>query len=800
MKLSAFTESKLGFDQIRQFLEGKAASPEARQFIAELQPSTDVAALREELSRVREAQTLIETGKELEAALPYSVRPMLDRSRISGNWLAGDELARMLRWLRMVRAMLRQLKEHQLLAPNLWIMVAAAEFNPKLIPQIETVVDDQGNIKDSASPQLRSLRSEQTRVSADLRKVLSKILRHARNEGWAGDAEITMRNDRLVIPINSDFRGRVSGFEHDVSQSGQTIFLEPAESLEMNNHLRRLQAQEKNEITRILVEVTRQVGENAELLEHFVWLMGRIDFIRAKALLAVAIQASLPVIVPMEENGFILIQARHPLLVLRNKDNAVIVPISLEFNSDRRIILISGPNAGGKSVTMKTVGLLQLMVQCGLLVSAKEGTTFQIFDKIFVDIGDEQSIQNDLSTYTSHLKMMREMIDGLDSRSMFLIDEFGAGTDPRLGGAIAEAFLEKFLASHAFGVVTTHYGNLKQFGEAREGIVNAAMHFNPETLSPTFEIEVGNPGRSYAFEIARKVGVAESIISCAREKVDARELYADDLLLKLESQKAELDIILTENRRNNEELKTLLEKNRALAKQLQEKRTAILKEARDEAQHLIMQANARIERTIKEIRETSAEKQLTKNLRKELSEMVSLTEEKPAPPELLEIGEEPPVELPDVEIQEGDWVKLKEGDTYGYVEELNGKRAIMVAGQMRLTVNVSSLVKIEAPKPEKPIAGSNAQMVNEKRSNASAEIDVQGMRVDEALITITKFMDDALLAGLTELRILHGKGTGALRIAIREYLRKHYAQVKSLEDGPADFGGPGWTIVNMLIN
>lgn len=798
MKLSPLSESKLGFDLIRQYLESKAVSPEGKQYVVEMQPARDREAIRLELLRVKECASLIEAGKEFDGALPFSVSGLLDKSRIGRNWLSGEELARLLKWLRVVRNTLRQLREHQNVAPELCKMATAVDFRASLIPLIEKVVDDQGNIRDNASPELLHIRREQMRVSAELRKVLTKILRQAKAEGWAGDAEVTLRNDRLVIPMKADFRGRVPGFVQDVSQSGQTIFLEPTESLEMNNSLRRLQAQEKNEIVRILTEVTAAVGQEAEPLGHWVWLVGRLDFIHAKAVLAVALDAQMPYLRSGQERGLLLLRARHPLLVLRSKEK--VMPLTLELNQQKHILLVSGPNAGGKSVTLKTVGLLALMVQCGMLVPCNEGSEFMLFDHLFVDIGDEQSIQNDLSTYTSHLKTLREMDAELTPDSLFLIDEFGAGTDPRLGGAIAEAFLERFLQRGAFGVITTHYGNLKQFAETHAGIVNAAMRFNPETLSPTYEIDIGVPGRSYAFEIARKVGVEESLIARAREKVDQRELYAEDLLLQLEAQKEQLDGILDDNRKRNEELKSLMEKNRDLSQSLTEKRNKIINEARSHAQNLIQEANARIERTIKEIRETQAEKELTKNLRKELAEMVNLEEAPAPPPELMEAGvveEEKMVEHPAEGIAERDWVKLKDGDAYGWVESLSGKRAVVVVGQMKLTVNLSSIVKIDKPHQTPVSSAGSAEVVHEKRNKASAEIDVQGMRVEEALLTISKFIDDAQLAGLTELRILHGKGTGALRIAIRDYLRQNYGQVQSLEDAPADFGGAGWTIVKL---
>lgn len=804
--LNQQTEEKLGFDDIRELLAGRANTEAGKAICRRLRPMRKHRPLEAELARVVECRDLLQFDESFSLDFAGNIDPILAHAGVAGNWLNAQDCFSLLKWLRMVRGLLNYFRARKEKYPGLWGLVGRLDWNKGLIVQVERLLDDRGNIRDDASPKLKQLRKERQSSAAGLRRTLQAALRNAIANGWSEDGEITIRNDRLVIPMKADFKGRIKGFVHDVSQSGQTIYIEPSAALEANNKIRQLLAQEQNEITRMLMELTAAIRAELPALEQYATMVARMDFIRAKGRLAVDLDAVKPVF-KADGTAMQLIKARHPLLTLKagmRKED--VVPLSMRLDTDSRIVLVSGPNAGGKSVSLKTVGLLQVMLQCGLLVPVDEASEFRWFTRLFIDIGDEQSIQSDLSTYTSHLANMREMLDGLNDRSLFLMDEFGSGTDPRLGGAIAEAFLERFVASGAYGIITTHYGNLKNYADRTEGIVNAAMQFDPETLSPTYQIEVGVPGRSYAFEIARNVGISEELITAAREKIDSNEMYAEDLLLRLEAQKSELDGLLLDNRKLNNELHNLLERNQDREQQIRDNESRILEEAEEKAEGLISAANARIERTIREIKEAQAEKERTQELRRELKEMVQTPgkkkkgeREKEAPGKKKKKAEQREATIittqPGHKIEEGDWVKMKDGNAYGKVLEIQGKRAIVALGEMRVTVKVKDLVRIKAPKA---VAAGHAKgtVRVQKKAQVTTELRIQGFRVEAALPVVEKFIDDALLAGLQEVRILHGKGTGALRQAIRDFLRKLPDVLRSV-DAPEDQGGSGWTLVSL---
>jgi DNA mismatch repair protein MutS2 len=804
--LSKQTETKLGYDILRDLLEGRAATEQGKEMCQQLRPFQHSNQVAPELDRVEECRDLLRFDESFSLDYAGNVTELLNHAAVPGNWLQVRDFHSFLRWLRMVREITTYFSSRQAKYPALAALVKVLNVNKALLKGIEAVVDDRGNIKDNASPKLQSLRKEQATQSADLRKSMQSILRHAVERGWSDAAELTIRNDRLVIPIKADFKGHIKGFIHDVSQSGQTIFLEPSSALEANNRIRQLVLEEHNEIVRILMALTAQVREDLPNLRRFTEVVAQLDFIRAKARLAVELDAFKPRFEPANK-VLLLVKGRHPLLVLKQgKEKGKVVPLSVQMTPAQRIILVSGPNAGGKSVTLKTVGLLVLMLQSGLLVPADESSEFPWFTDIFVDIGDEQSIQSDLSTYTSHLKNMRDMLAHLREGKLFLMDEFGSGTDPRLGGAIAEAFLERFVDSGAYGIVTTHYGNLKTFADRKPGIVNAAMQFDPQTLSPTFRIDVGIPGRSYAFEIAQNVGVSKELLEDARGRIEGKQLETEDLLLRLEAQKHELETLLQENRRINEELAVILKRNQELSQRAKEEEARILREAHQRAQLLIDSANAKIENTIREIRESQAEKERTKTLRRELAQMLPAlpaeeAEEIAAEEEVVLIPEEDessPETLPGAAIAEGDWVLLKDSNSYGQVLDLQDKRAVVSLGDMRITVKTKHLVKIKPPKDGRSPMMKRAGAMVAKKANVSLELSVKGFRVEQALPQVQRFIDDAILAGMPEVRILHGKGTGALREAIREFLAI-IPEVKRTEDAPVDQGGAGWTVVYLDV-
>lgn len=797
--LTEQTEIKLGFDKIRALLVERAGTESGKERCQTLQTLRKPQEALRELERVAECKSLLLYDESYTLEFTGTVEAMIQHASVPGNWLIAADIFRMVKWLRMIRHLVSYFKTRKEKYPALWQVMERVEWNKDLLAMLESLVDDRGNIKDNASPALHSLRKASQRASSDLRRILQSTLRNAVSQGWSDAAEITIRNDRMVIPLKADFKGRIKGFVHDVSSSGQTIYLEPTAALEQNNRIRELLSEEHNEIVRLLTEATNRLREDLPALRGYEKVVTRMDTVRAKARLAVDLKAEKPLFDP-EGESMQLLNARHPLLLLKpGMSHEKVVPLSIHLSRQNRIILVSGPNAGGKSVTLKTVGLLQAMLQAGLLVPAAPESEFRWFNEIHIDIGDEQSIQSDLSTYTSHLENMKSMQANLNPDALFLMDEFGSGTDPRLGGAIAESFLERFVASGAYGVVTTHYGNLKDYADHTEGIVNAAMQFNPATLSPSYQIEVGVPGRSYAFEIARKVGVSEEILEQAKSKIDGSEVYSEELLLKLEEQRAQLEEVLNENRRKNDELKALLEKNQQLAKQLKEQEVRILREAHDKAQGMINAANAKIENTIREIRESQAEKEKTRALRKDLEGML------PEPPPMPEsetlakkVAEEEaaPELLHGARIEENDWVQLLDSNSYGQVLEIQGKRAVVSLGEMRVTVKLKNLVKIKRPTRSDRRNGNRSNVMISKKAHASLELSVKGFRVEQALPVVQRFMDDAVLANLEEVRILHGKGTGALREAIREYLRS-IPEVQAVKDASVESGGAGWTVVRL---
>lgn len=794
------TESQLGYDRLRNLLVGRANTEEGKALCQKLKSFGSPGGIEVELTRVLECKTLLESDDSFYLEVRESMQEVFDEAGLPGNWLRATTLARFVKWLVMVRDVISYFRPRKDRYPHLWAGISRLDWDKTLLESLRRIVDDKGNIKDNASPVLKTLRRQRIELSSDLRRQLNSIMRHAAQNGWTEATEITIRNDRYVIPLIADFKGRIKGFIHDVSQSGRTIFIEPSSVLEANNRIREVLLEEKNEVVRILMEATSWIGEEVHNLKNYAKSIARLDLIRAKARLAIDTKSIKPKFNPKGKTYQIL-QGRHPLLMLKDgMSYEKVIPLTIGMNPEGRIILISGPNAGGKSVSLKTIGLLQLMLQSGLLVPCHPESEFRWFEKIFIDIGDEQSIQTDLSTYTSHLANMQVMLEHLDDASLFLIDEFGSGTDPRLGGAIAEAFLERFMKAYAYGVITTHYGNLKNFADNNEGIQNAAMQFDPRTLSPTYTIETGVPGRSYAFEIATNVGIPEDILAEAKGKVDGKQIYSEELLLKLEAQKAELEAVLKEQKKNNEELKHWLKRNQEMNKMIKDQEARILRDAHRNADGLIKEANAKIERTIKEIREVQADRVKTKQLRKDLREMLP----DPPPPEPDEVEEEvappePEEERPEVlkgeVIGVGDWVQMKSSYSVGSVMEIQGKRAIVAFGEMRATVKLNQLDKIKRPKKSKTTS-SGYTHVSARRATISTELHVKGFRVEQALPVVSKFIDDAMMAGLKELKILHGKGTGALRQAIREYLSS-IPEVSKLKDAPLNAGGDGWTVVNL---
>lgn len=513
MKLyNEHTFEKLGFHTIREVVASYTLSRSARERARAIAPQANGKWLIPELERVAEMTAIFRHDDPFPFNQLTDTSAILSKAKVEGAWLNAEDFHVLTSWLETIANVRAYLNAKQEDYPRLFRMLHREDFNTKLVKSIKAVIDERGKVRDNASPKLVSLRQEQASAGKELRGSLQRTLRYARDNKWSEAAELTIRNDRLVIPVKADAKGRIPGFVHDISSSGNTVFIEPTEALGLNNRLRELLIEERNEIVRILQSLTQELAFDIGELQGFCETMTRLDLLRAKAKLAVELNAHKPVI-SLTSKNLKLVNARYPLLVLKSKQSPMeVIPLNMELNDDQKILIISGPNAGGKSVSLKTIGLLQLMIQAGLLVPVDPESEFRIFKQMFMDIGDEQSVESDLSTYTSHLYQLRLMGDHLSEDGLFLVDEFGSGTDPQLGGAIAEAFLERFLRKDGYGVITTHYGNVKDFAARHHGIANAAMAFDMEALAPTYRLETGLPGRSYAFEIAQRVGVHPSIL------------------------------------------------------------------------------------------------------------------------------------------------------------------------------------------------------------------------------------------------------------------------------------------------
>ncbi len=777
---------KLGFGEIVAACSGFAQTDPGKDLVGSLHPISDPEKIRILLDEVSEWTAILEKGEDIAFGEPADVSEFLRGADVEGNWLEAASIHRLRKWLIMVSAIRSFFISRKETAPENGRTILLPFWNKETSKRIDELLDKEGNIRDGASERLRDIRKQISGISSGLRSRISAAMKKAVSNGWSAEPEFTIRNGRFVIPLKSDFKGRIQGFIQDISNSGQTVFVEPAETLELNNELRSLQSAEANEIRKILIEFTAELRPEIPGIKLLQSALAEIDLSRAKAIFARNIGAERPGI-GVGGDKHELIRAWHPLLMLSGgKKREQIVPLTMHFGQSSRIVVISGPNAGGKTISMKTAGLLQLMMQSGMPVTAASHSHMRIFNSIFLDIGDDQSIQSDLSTYTSRLTLLAGMARTMNGNSLFLVDEFGSGTDPRQGGAIAEAFLERFLETGAYGIITTHYGNLKAVAEKSAGVVNAAMQFDSETLSPSFQIRFGIPGRSFAFEIARKAGVQEEILQAAYSKLDGSEIRSEELLQQIESQQSELDQLLTGNREKREELKNLIQRNRMLVEEKERKKREAIEGAEKEARELIRKANAKIEKTIGEIRKSQAEREETSRLREELKQLLpEVKKEEPA----MEIrkfpGERPLV---------GDWVQIGESENIGELVEIKDKRAVIVCDSLRLTAKYIELVKVEAPAVQK--TGFSKVSYREFEKLPSRDLNVMGMRADAAIQEVTRFIDQAILANSGQVRILHGKGSGALRKAIRDYLSAR-AEVKGMADESLEAGGSGWTVVDL---
>ncbi|GAB4348876.1 MAG: endonuclease MutS2 [Flammeovirgaceae bacterium] len=800
-------EQKLSFDRIRELLKEKCNGKVAQDFVDKIRFTGKSHVLQKLISQTAEFLRILSNGEEFPSTNFIDLQESLQKSQIEGTFLTEEECYEMKLAFITLKECLEFIKNKEKSYPYLTELSQNIEFQPLLIKEIDLILDERGKIKDNASSELLRIRKRLVEEQHSIRKRLDNLLHSLKLQGLIKEEALpTVRDGRMVIPVPVEHKRHVRGFIHDTSASGQTVFLEPENLLDINNEIRELQLAERQEIIKILITLTNKIRPHVPSLQKANVFLGMIDFIRAKAKLAQEMNAIAP---EFEDKPFLKwYAAYHPLLYLSGKTQGKnIVPQDIKLDEENRILVISGPNAGGKSVALKTVGLIQYMFQCGLLVPISEGSKMGIFQDLFLDIGDEQSIDNDLSTYSSHLTNMKHFLKNANEHSLFLIDEFGAGTEPELGGAIAEAILEHLNELKSYGIITTHYANLKFYADKTKGLLNGAMRYDVENLQPLYKLDIGVPGSSFALEIATNIGLPKKVVHTARQRVGQKKVNIEKLLKELELEKRELE----ENNRllekKDKELAELLVKYNKLKDEIEENKRQILKEAKLEASRILAEANQKIENTIRFIRENNADKELTKFARKELDDFKE--EIKTDLSILQEIEEKEEIEKEEVEIEEGteikegSWVKLKDTETIGEVISLKGKEAVVLIGEIKTTVKMNRLQKVSrkelrANMPKKTLTPSVStnEAFREKLMDFSPELDIRGKRAEEVFPILDDFMDNAIMLNQTYLRILHGKGDGILRELVRTHLRK-YKEVKSLQDEHADRGGAGYTVVMM---
>ena len=831
-------EHKTGFDEIRQMIADRCICPLGVQQVDEMQFQTDFQPIEKALDETMEFVRILTEGKSFPDQNYHDLREALSRIKVVGTWLDEAELLGLWRSLETISGIVEFLsrEENQGLYPNLTELARSVAVFPVITQGIAHILTKFGKLKDNASPELYRIRMDLTNTSFSISRILNSILKQAQTDGLVDkDAAPTMRDGRLVLPVAPGLKRKIRGIVHDESASGKTVFIEPEEVVEANNRIRELEADERREVMRILVAFTDSIRpEIPSILESYAF-MAKIDFIRAKARLTIDFDACKPI---LERKTVVdWVQAVHPLLKLSlERHDKKVVPLDIDLDAKNSILLISGPNAGGKSVCLKTVGLLQYMLQCGIPVPMRPNSHAGIFKSIFIDIGDEQSIDDDLSTYSSHLLNMKNMLKHADNRSLILIDEFGSGTEPGIGGAIAEAVLSRFNKNRVFGIITTHYQNLKHFADGNEGIRNGAMLYDRHLMRPLYILQIGNPGSSFAVEIARKIGLPEDVIEDATQIVGRDYVNADKYLQDIVRDKR-----YWENKRQNvhqleKQLDEQIEQHRQELESLQKERKSIIREAKERADQLIQDSNAMIENTIRTIKEAQADKELTRLARQELTEFKDTLSERqnseeelkiqrkmerirqsqerrqqrkrdklkdhtqsaaPTPSEPLNI----PVSTSKRTFKVGDTVRLSGQTQVGEVISVNKNDITVAFGQITTAVKANRLepaepVKVQDVRTATYVSKQTHDDIYNRKLAFKPDIDVRGMRGDEAIQTVMHFIDDATLIGMSRVRILHGTGNGILRNLIRQYLHTVPA-VKDYHDEHIQFGGHGITVVDI---
>ena len=856
-------EAKIGFNEIRHLLKGYCLSTLGKGKVDEMAFSTDADEVNERLQQVREFRRL-QAGKEpLQLNFFFDVREAINRVRLENTHLEENELFDLRRSLEtignIVNFLNKSSEEDEVPYPALHRLAEDVQTFPAMIRRIDSILDKFGKIKDSASMTLAGIRHDLSQTEGSISRTLFTILHAAQRDGLVDkDASPALRDGRLMIPVAPAMKRKIKGIVHDESATGKTLFIEPAEVVEANNKVRELELQERREIIRILTVFTAELRPQVPQLLDSYQFLATIDLIRAKAEWAEATQSIEPVIKdkPMMD----WIQAIHPLLQrsLQKQDKKVVpLDIRLEGTTDStdssdskgnknigHLLIISGPNAGGKSVCLKTVGLLQYMVQCGVPVPMNEHSTIGLFHDIMIDIGDEQSIEDDLSTYSSHLLNMKMMMRQANEHTLLLIDEFGGGTEPGIGGAIAEAVLKQFWKKKTYGVITTHYQNLKHFAEDHPGVVNGAMLYDRHQMQALFQLSIGQPGSSFAIEIARKTGIPEEVIQDATDIVGSEYVQSDKYLQDIVRDKRYWEGKRQTIHQREKDMERTIERYESDLTDIEKSRKEILQRAQEQAEELLRESNKHIENAIREIRESQAQKEETRRIREELEafradiqDLDTRAEDEKIAKKIAQLqarkerkekrkkeksqnqslqqggsneGATTAADKPKPAVEEslvvGATVRIKGLQSVGHIESINGKMATVIFGDMRTKMRLERLAPAVETKSKTEdrkeslnaysISRETRETIDSHRQNFRQDLDVRGMRGDEALNAVTYFIDDAILMGMSRVRILHGKGNGILRQLIRQYLATvpnvtHYA------DEHVQFGGAGITVVDL---
>ncbi len=814
-------EHKLGFDRIRTMVAEQCTNALAIRMAEEMRFSSDYESLCHELQLTEEMRQIV----LMESGFPQQdfidLTPILTHLHVGNTVIPLESLFDLKLSLRTIRECYYFLtsEEHQQYESlrNLAIEVElgyggkSSQLNV-INSLLGKLIDDHGELYDNASPALAEIRRTKARKTAEVDAQISHTLARAKREGWAPEnAEVTIRDGRPVIPLLTTHRRKIRGLIQDESATRLTAFVEPSEVVELGNDLRELDFDERHEIQRILLAFSDRLRPLLSQLEEAYRFLARIDFLRAKARVAIELGASVPILHP--EPRIEWMDARHPILFLQKKDS--VVPFNLELSSptsstittsglkEARILIISGPNAGGKSVCLKAVGLIQYMLQCGMPVPLRPTSECGIFGSIFIDIGDQQSIDNDLSTYTSHLQNMMALIESADEKTLFLLDELGGGTEPRSGCAIAEAVLEELYSKGAYGVVTTHFADLKLMADSLPGIINGAMLFDTDAMRPLYRLAVGHPGSSFAFEIAESIGFPKGVLERAGEKVGREQLNFEHQLQQLELDKQEIARQKEGLRVADEFLAEVTEKYQRLNDNLQARRHEIISGARREAQQILTDANRTVERTISDIKSAKAEKEATQQARAKLTEATEqiAIDIKKADEKRRTKSDKSDPDPSNLPITVGSIVRIDGEETFGQVVEIKGKKAVVESNSIRMTIPLSRLqgtAKQKIPTDRKPVNISHSiyDDLNDKRKHFNPTLDLRGHRAEEAIDMLHHFLDNALLLSEKEVRILHGKGYGILMQIIRDELRAN-RDVRTFHPERLELGGEGITVVEL---